>query len=79
MVRSMMFGMEPITAAAVLLVALVYLLWGRGVVGAAHAANPSLRSSPQIYQFLGVVLWAPIAFANWRRRARHRARLRPRG
>lgn len=74
-----MFFMSPMAWMVVMLFLTAYVLIGYGMVGAAHAADPEARAKPQIYHFFGVLLWAPIAFAQWRRHMRHRARLRPRG
>lgn len=56
----------------------LYVGVGYGVVGAAHMRDPRLRKSPQVSQFLGLLLWGPIAIhhrlAAWRKR-RSRPRL----
>ena len=66
-----MVVIEGTYTAAALLVALAYLMVGRGVVGAAHDANPTLRKAPQVVHFLAVVLWLPnVALHRWIKRRR---------
>lgn len=66
---------DAVMATVVLAIAAVYLLIGRGVVGAAHDANPALRKCSQISQCLAVIAWPINVYAARRRDRRHRQRL----